>query len=344
MDNELPDHEVDAARGELNVFLRSRPDLSPIDLVPHTTLSDCTLRSFAGGHIRGGRRVVSEVRRVLDLARLGEILQPSGGGPQAITIRESHAARVLRVAKRRDTYQIETLKRVAQMLDYCAEQCAIGVITADFGVGKTESVEVWRRGHRDVPSAVFEFDEFTRSNKIEFIRLLAEEIGIQPAIGSNNGAKVFRSVVEKLREEPRLLIFDQCEAAQVRVFQIIRQIWDRTHEYGVGIVLLSAPVLLARMHGSRMSDLGALTSRVGAWAQLVGVSKAEMATIVRQEGVKDMDEAAFDLWWKATGGSMRRLLAALDMLKAKHLPKGKPVTEETIAGIAGYLWGMKMAG
>jgi hypothetical protein len=66
-----------------------------------------------------------------------------------------------------------------------------------------------------------------------------------------------------------------------------------------------------------------------------------MAAIVKQEGFHDIEESAFDLWWKATGKSMRRLMRALDLLKARHW--GKRVTEKTIAGVAGHLWGISLS-
>ena len=53
------------------------------------------------------------------------------------------------------------MKKIGEVLDYCSDQCAIGVITADFGVGKTEAVAAWRRQHvGKVEATVFEFDEF----------------------------------------------------------------------------------------------------------------------------------------------------------------------------------------
>jgi DNA transposition AAA+ family ATPase len=147
---------------------------------------------------------------------------------------------------------------------------------------------------------------------------------------------------ERLRKSPCLLIFDQAERVSIRIFDLIRQIWDRTHDAGVGVVLLSAPILLTRMNQSRVADLGALTSRVGIWAPLAGVGRAEMAAIVKREGFTDIEESAFDLWWRATGGSMRRLMRALDLLKAKHA--NKRITEKTISGIACHLWGMSIEG
>jgi hypothetical protein len=139
-----------------------------------------------------------------------------------------------------------------------------------------------------------------------------------------------------------MLIFDQCETVRPRVCQVIRQLWDRTHEAGVGVVILAQQIMLARMTSGKAIDLGALTSRVGVFAPLTGMTRSEMAAIVKQEGFSDMDDSAFDLWYRALGGSMRRLMKSLDLLKAKHA--GKRVTEKTITGVAGHLWGMSLEG
>jgi hypothetical protein len=99
-------------------------------------------------------------------------------------------------------------------------------------------------------------------------------------------------------------------------------------------------MLLDRLTKSRMRDLGALSSRVGIWAALHGVQKQEAAAILRQEGVTQIDDSAFDLLYRATGGSMRRLMAITDLLVTKH--SGKPVTEKTVEGVASNLWGLQL--
>lgn len=331
----------DGLRADLKAFLATRPDLGNPDLAAHTTLADHTVRSFVNGNILGGREVVSELRRVLDLARAGDILQPGARNGATVISDAAPERPARRVRKAENIYQTQTVKRVAEVLDYCAENCAIGVISANFGAGKTEAVNAWRRANAGKNSLVFEFDEFSSTNKVDFVRILGRLFGIDRAVGPQNGGLVFRDLCEKLRESPVLMVFDQCETVRPRIFQVIRQIWDRTHDAGVGVALLSAPILLTRMNQSRIADLGALTSRVGIWAPLAGLQRAEMAAIVKQEGFTDIDEPAFDLWWKATGGSIRRLMRAVDLLKAKHA--GKRITEKTIAGVAGSLWGMTIS-
>jgi DNA transposition AAA+ family ATPase len=340
MTRQVSDAVCDELREKCRQFFSSRPDLSAIDLAQHTRLADSTVRSFVNGNIPGGREVIREVHRVLKLAQEGEILQP--GAEKAIVLPAERSQRIIRLPRRRHFYETQTVRRVAEILDYCVENCAIGVITAAFGAGKTEAVNAWRRGRgRKNESLMFEFDIFSSSNKVDLVQQLAKMLDLEPAPGTQSAGKVFRAVCEALQERPCLLIFDQVESVRPRVLQVLRQIWDRTREYGVGMVLLSAPILLARMRDSRMTDLGALTSRVGVWAPLGGVTKEEMAAIVKREGITEIDEEAFNLWWRATGGSMRRLMAGVELLRAKH--GGRCVTEKTVSGLAAHLWGATIA-
>ena len=340
MVNQVSESEYQSVRAEARAFLAARPDLSAADLAQHTTLADVTIRAFLSERNQArGREVVDSIRKVIGQAKAGDILMP--GGRQTLAVTEDHSRHVRRVIQQGAFYETQTVKRVADVLDYCSDNCAIGVVTADFGVGKTEAVKAWRRGKgKRIDCAVLEFDEFSSCDKVEFVRELCRQFGLPTILGSQAGGRMFRALCEHLNENPCVLIFDQCETLRPRVCQVIRQIWDRTHEAGVGIVMLAAPILLARLRAGRMVDLGALESRVGIWAPLTGITRSEMAAVVKQEGFADVDEGAFDLWYRATSGSMRRLMRSLDLLKAKHA--GRRISEKTIAGVAGHLWGMSL--
>ncbi|MDR3700598.1 MAG: ATP-binding protein [Candidatus Sulfopaludibacter sp.] len=338
---QVPEAVTERLRTEFLDYMKTRPDLGPADFAQYTTLAETTVRSWLRGDIPGGFEVQAEMRRVLDQARAGDVLTP--GGSQSVMVTESVTKRVRSVAKAGTFYTTQTVKRIGEVLDYCAENCAIGVITASFGVGKTEAVKAWRRRNAGkVESVVFEFDEFSSTNKVDFVRVMARQFGLANDVGSQNGGLVFRDLCEYLRRNPCLIVLDQCETLRPRICQIIRQIWDRTNDAGVGVVMLAAPILLARLISGKMLDLEALSSRVGVWAPLSGLTKAEMAAIVKQEGFDDVDELAFDLWFKACAGSMRRLMRSMDLLKARH--SGKHIGEKTIAGVAAHLWGMNAGG
>jgi len=340
MVRQLPPEICDRLRTDLEEFLSARPDLTMLDLTQQTTLCDSAGRNFLNGHLAGGFEVVGQLRRVLDLAKRGEILTPSGNNG-TVLFAETESRQPPRATKARRFFETETVRKIAEVLDYTAKQATIAMVTGSFGAGKTEAVQAWRRGKgKNTPNLLLELDDFLLASKVDFIRQVANVLDLEVPRGCQAGAQVFRAVVEKLWEAPCLVILDQVEAARARVLQIVRQLHDRTHEAGVGIVLLGAPILVTRMTESRMTDLGALTSRIGIWVSVNGVSRAEMAAILKHEGIHDIEEPAFEMFWRLVGGSMRRLVHAIELLHARHA--GKRVDKNTVASMATYLWGTQV--
>jgi DNA transposition AAA+ family ATPase len=337
MTRQLGDAEIDLARQEVRDWMKSRPDITAAHIAQHTTLSDSTVRAWIAGGFPGGHQVVDGILSAVRKAKAGDILGP--GGREAVVLTDGDNSRVGKLANRGRFYATQTARRIFEVLEYCAENNTIGVATAAYGAGKTEAVREWqRRTAGKVVSNYFEFDEFASTNKVDLVRCMGRMYGIDTNVGSQNGGPVFRELCNRIRQNPGLLIFDQCETLRPRVCQVLRQIHDRTADAGVGMVMLAAPSLLERL--VKMVDLGALASRVGIFAPLTGITRAEMAAIVKQEGITDMEESAFNLWYTATGGSMRRLMRSIDLLTAKHA--GKRVTERTMEGVAGHLWGLNL--
>jgi DNA transposition AAA+ family ATPase len=331
---------MDDVRARVLAWLASRPDVAPDRLDAHTRFAGSTCRHWRTGSLKAGVDLVTaDFARVLALAEAGEIL-PLGAEP--VRINDAHPERIKRVKSARDFYMIETVRNTAVALNYAAEQAAIVVITGEYGIGKSEALRHWRTNEgRQHESVVFEFDEFAAASITDFVACLAELLGVPCSRGINMGGRNMRAVCTALEAAPRLIIFDQCETVRPRVMQVIREIWDRTRHAGVGMALVAAPVLLERLTASRMRDLEALRSRVGAWAKLLGVSRAEMEDVIKQEGITGVSREVMDLWWGATRGSMRRLMASVDMIRAAH--GGRQITTKTIAGVAGNLWGMEIA-
>ena len=323
-------------------LLERRPEISPAQILSLTTVNKSTFYKWLEGkpHVSGAS-FDAEMEELLNRIDSDDILALSD---HAITVTEDAPAARKRVRRQRDFYVTSTAEKISQVLTYCADQAAIGVITGDYGVGKTESLRFWmRKKGREIDHFYFEFDEFSARNIVTFIDALADRLGLETGKrGSSNAGRTFRAICEQLNRTAQLVILDQCEACAPRVLQIIRQIWDSCRESGCGVVLLASPLLMAKLQRSQMKDIGALTSRVGVWAQLRGVSREEAMNIVRQEGLQQIADDAFDLLWKATGGSMRRLMAVTDLLVSKH--GNKAITAQTIAGVAGHLWGLTIGG
>lgn len=257
-------------------------------------------------------------------------------GDKVVSIADTGRVRGRRAERgERKMYETEMVRRVAALMDYAHENAEIVLITANFGCGKTESARMWRKKNRDVAAIFFEFDDYTASKKIDFLAALASAVGIEEPVHQGNTGRAFNEICARLRAEPALLIFDQLDIVKTRILQIIRQIWDRTNEEGVGVVLLAPPYLVARLQRERSTDLGALRSRIGARAALTGLERLEMAAILKQEGIDDVTDAAFALWFDAVQGSMRWLMKTVRLIQAKH--KGKRVTERTVEGVCGFV-------
>lgn len=333
--------EGDTIRRRIRALLDRRPDIEIGQINAHINLGKSTCNRFLAG-TDFGDRVTNEYDRVLRRIDAGDIL-PAGREPITITEAEHQSTRPVRRSTRdRDFYITETVNRTSQVLNYCADQAAIGVITGEYGIGKTEALQHWRtKDGRKTDHLIFEFDDFSARNVTDFVNCLADQLQLTHDGSTRRGGETMRSICAYLEAEgPMLLILDQCEACSNRVFQVIRQIWDRTRHAGIGVVMLASPLLIEKLQSSRMKDVGALTSRVGIWAPLRGLQQAEALNILHQEGVKLIDEDAARLLWSATAGSMRRLMAVTDLLVSKH--KDKPVTENTVAGVAANLWGLNI--
>ncbi|HEX4311918.1 MAG TPA: hypothetical protein VHZ25_17945 [Acidobacteriaceae bacterium] len=327
-------------RQQVIALLDRRPDITPARFASAMPgLSTAAAHQYIAGTLAPSAFTDKHFERALREIEAGNVLRVQESAPVHITD-ATPASR--RVRRQRDFYVVETTRRIQQVLTYCAEQCSIGICTADYGVGKTESIRYWRENDgRKLDHLVFEFDDFSSRSVVDFLSCLSDRMGLMQKVTFCSAGPAMRAICAALDEKPMLLIFDQCEMVVPRILQVIRQVWDATRHAGVGIAIFASPMLLERLQKARVRDLGALSSRVGIWAALHGVQKGEAATIVKQEGLTQIEDAAFDLLYRSTGGSMRRLMAVTDLLLTKH--SGKVITEKTVAGVAANLWGMQIA-
>ncbi|MDR3701997.1 MAG: hypothetical protein P4L56_20280 [Candidatus Sulfopaludibacter sp.] len=133
MKRELTDDVVNRAREEVREWMRARPDVTAADIAQYTTLSDGTVRAWISGSFPGGHQVVDGILSAIQKAKAGDILAP--GGHESVTLLVDDRKRVRKVQQTGKFYETQTARRIGEVLDYCAEHAAIGVATANFGVG-----------------------------------------------------------------------------------------------------------------------------------------------------------------------------------------------------------------
>ncbi len=313
----------DALRQRIRALLERRKELNITQIGHLTTLGESTVRNWYSHQKDYGQNVFQQIEAAVD--RIESLDFPIA---QPTVVQQNSRGR-------RYYEGLTTARHIAETLQFCQKKKAIGVLTGEYGIGKTESIKDWQRSHLDIPSTVIEFKHFTSSSMLTFLSFLSKKLHAGTP-RSQGGDAVMQAIVDELNRIPQLLIFDQAEGVRPRVFQLIRQIWD---DCKIGIVIAGSPLLWRRLKESRLHDIGALESRVGIWKNLNGLTRDETVDVLRFEGVTNIDAEGFDLLCRGIGGSMRRLLAVSDLLVEGH--SGKPITARTIQGVMGNLWGMQ---
>jgi len=330
-------------------LLQKRPGFNLANLASHTNLAHSTLRNLmtATGGQRETPNVVRELTPVLDRLERGEIflIGPAGNNAIAIQQEEPRPARVKKIGKH---YSTDLYREVLSTLDYCWDNASLGCFAAPSQTGKSHGVRAWKQAHPKTDVTVIEFQEFSIGNKCDFMQRLGNALlgPNSPRGGTISAGKTFDAVVDHLRAEPGLLIFDQCEAVRVSVFQVIRQLWDAVESAGTGMCLFGTPLLWSKLQRSKAQALETLTRRICPWRVRGGISLGEMEQIVAHEGITDIDQPAMKKLWELIdgpyqGGCTGLLMHAVQLLKAKA-EKGKTIGESTITKMAAFLAGIRI--
>ncbi len=201
--------------------------MSMYDVAQHTDLANSTVCRYLTGDLAETERIAGQMRLFLSRIDRGKIRGARNADVVPISSAPAKRRRQAETRERR-TYETDVMRKVWSTIDLCVENRSIGLITADFGVGKTAAAQAWRATHR-IDSIYIEFNHFTAASKYHLITLLASSLGLgDRRVTHGSAARIFTDIVERLREQPMVLIFDQCEGARVKTLQIIRQLWDQT--------------------------------------------------------------------------------------------------------------------
>lgn len=317
-------------RGLAKQLLEHRPDCTVKDLAHAAGMGQSTFSNWYYAVLPGTEETQKAVAAMLKSVSQGELLQPGGG--EVIVAGKTRAVR-----RSGDFYITTTVRQIFTIADRCSEDRVIGLCTGPNGFGKTETLAAWRRTHKD--SALVTINPTIARNQMAFLRRLARELELVDLnVGASNLDIVFDAITAYLGKHRRTLIFDQCETLDLRLFQLIRSLWDETDQ-GVGILILGTPDLRKTLFGSRRRDAGALTSRITRHGWLYGLLPAEVASILSKEcsGIEPSDKV-LELLAKAVDGSMRRLMQFVYLVQTVH--KGRALTIKTVTTMAAQLWGL----
>lgn len=201
------------------------------------------------------------------------------------------------------------------------------ILIGESGVGKTQALREARaraiRAREPVPVYI-EGTVFTSGYAL--VQTLAREIGLDTRA---NPDTLLRSIADKLRRTPQVLILDEAHYAATRAIEALRQIRDMS---GVGLVLagtstfagipfgqLASSELLSRLLEHR-PELEQVVSRATIW-ELPGVTGDEVEAIARDVLGPCTADGTERLLARA-GESIRRMVRLVDEVRALRAKRG----------------------
>lgn len=310
-------------------LLEMRPDCTVRDLGHAAGLGQSTFSNWFYAVLPGTDDTQKAVVEMLKAVGQGDALRPGNG--EVIVAGKTRAVR-----KAGDFYVTMTVRQIFTMLDGVRDDKIIALCTGWNGFGKTETLAAWQRKNPD--SALVTINPTIARNQMAFLRRLAKALELTDlAVGASNLDIVFDAITARLRKEPVPLIFDQCETLDLRLFQLIRSLWDETDQ-GVGIQIFGTPDLRKTLFGSRRRDAAALTSRITRHGWLEGLRAPEVASIFEKECGQAVEGRVLELLAKAVAGSMRRLMQVCYLVETVH--KGRAMKMQTVITMAAQLWGL----
>lgn len=224
-------------------------------------------------------------------------------------------------------------ERVLTVCRICAQQQRIGLITGHAGAGKTTAL---REYLREDPRAVMITADVLMTAK-SLVEDLAGALGVDQY---GPVRMVMQRVLERLAEEPRLVIVDEADLLithTTRKMEILRALHDQA---GAGVVLCGLKRLQQLLvKGPTMREnLAQLYSRVWYRAELKGLSKAEAMDILGRFPVTEAAKRALvGVAEDHDRGGIRRLVAMLERCMAIARANGSEVTESVVQAAASLL-------
>jgi len=173
---------------------------------------------------------------------------------------------------------------------------------ANPGVGKTQSINFWRRKRGSTFRHVWiEADVLTSCRPI--LNALVQALGLP---GGWNLWTSKNEIERTLARDPLMVIVDEADLLTVRTFDLLRSIWDRVSalrgtdgERGFPLALFGTPLLRLRL---AREDLERLCRRTFHKAELPPLSLEELAKVLQKWNVRIDDEALEELL-RLSGGS-----------------------------------------
>jgi type II secretory pathway predicted ATPase ExeA len=232
-----------------------------------------------------------------------------------------------------------------QSLDRIADEAIIGMVVANPGLGKTQTINAWRRKRgANFPHVWIEADVLTSPRPI--LTAMTQVLGLGRNAGHAQSLYAAKQrICADLAGRPLMVIIDEADLLTVRTFELLRSIWDRVAElrgmdgeHGFPLALFGTPKLREML--SR-DDLERLRRRTFHKAELPALSRKEFELVLETKW-KDVacDEEGAEGLMRLSRGSFGWLNVIVPIAAKLAAKDGRVVTARVLRATQKHLIGL----
>lgn len=165
-------------------------------------------------------------------------------------------------------------KKIWDVLQACEEDGDMGLVIGPAGVGKTKTVQEYKRRSR---SAILITADITSKACGAVLYAIAKKMS--STFHGNRNAELLQRIIDQLKNSRRLLIIDEAHFLTWEAFEAVRKIHDCA---GIGVCYVGMPRLYSQMQGSKRSYLyDQIFSRIGVRVNITETYSEDVEALIK---------------------------------------------------------------
>lgn len=205
------------------------------------------------------------------------------------------------------------VRHLSDLAEFAYRKRQIVAYSGRTGIGKTVAVS-WLAYHLAMPKVVLRCRAITVKSQIVSALALGPEAA-RRLVRRHTSAEMFDMAVDRYRDQPPLLIFDEADRLKEACFELLRDFWDE----------IRLPMLLVGNEGLEPKidrQLERLARRIRRYRER-DLRQPELRQVLEYMGY-EMSDQEFQLIWKHCGGSpgwAEAVLGLADYIAERHSTK-----------------------
>ena len=217
--------------------------------------------------------------------------------------------------------------KIWDVLQACDEDCDMGLVIGPAGVGKTRTIQEYKRRNR---SSILIVGDITTKSCGSVLYAIAKKLS--STFHGNRNSELLQRIIDQLKNSRRLLIVDESHFLTWEAFEAVRKIHDCA---GIGVCYVGMPRLYAQMQGSKRSYLyDQIFSRIGVRVNITETYSEDVETLIKSLQPNLTKGCIEYLVKKSQGpGKYRTMTKLLSRTVKIHKMTKAPITEELLGKV-----------